>query len=248
MEENRLGFNIVVRPLPLRLKCVFFSPGNLRLVNALDPSVTQFPQVSVEQMNEFAGGGYLPKLSRGYISSYRYAEAANLAYLNLANYDQNNSARVANMTAWMFDQIAPPLNWNGVWANCQLPNSIPWVPVRILVIPNIPSRFSSRQTHTVVLAYVPTGQPLLAAQESPGFKSVPLKRIHMYLCGPRDANRCIVGARSATCCAHVCAAVYAAGVLAHNPAAFISSWRKLHILDTAKIPAYTTDILRNTIS
>ena len=216
-------------------------------MNVLNPAVTQFPQLSMQQLNEVAGGGYLPMLSRGYLSSYRYQEAANLAYLNLANYNQNNSAQVVNMTGWMFDQILPPTNWNAVWANCQTPNTTNWVPLRILVIPSIPSRFSSRQTHTVVLAYVPARQVLLVGQEAPGFKSLPLKRLQMYICGPRDAGRCVVGARTATCCAHVCAALYAAGLIAHNPAAFISSWRRLHILDTGKFAAYTTDILRNTI-
>ena len=67
-------------------------------MNVLNPAVTQFPQLSMQQLNEVAGGGYLPMLSRGYLSSYRYQEAANLAYLNLANYNQNNSAQVDNMT------------------------------------------------------------------------------------------------------------------------------------------------------
>ena len=188
----------------------------------------------------------MPSLSRGYVSSYQYQVASNMAYLNLANYDQNNSAPVGNLRAWMFDQLAPPNNWNAVWTNCQTPNANPWIPVRILAIPLIPSRFTTRQTHTVILAYVPTNRPLLPGQEAPGFKSLPLQRIQMYICGPRDPGRCIVGARNSTCCSHVCAALYSVGLLAHNPAAFISSWRRLHILDTGKIAAYTTDILRNT--
>ena len=152
------------------------------------------------------------------------------------------------MRAWMFDQTAPPPNWNGIWAHCTTPNNKPWVPVRILTIPGIPSRYSSNRTHTVILAYVPTTQQLNPGQESPGFKSPSLHSIQMYVCGPRTPGNCIVGARTSTCCAHVAAALYVAGILAHNPAGFVSSWRKLHLLDTGMFPAYTTDILRNTIS
>ena len=48
-------------------------------------------------------------------------------------------------------------------------------------------------------------------QEAPGFKSQSLHRIQMYLCGPRNSAKCIVGARTATCCSHVCAVLYAVG-------------------------------------
>jgi hypothetical protein len=51
--------------------------GGLRRVNVLNPVETEFPQLTMEQLNELAGGGYLTSLVRHYLSSYRHREASN---------------------------------------------------------------------------------------------------------------------------------------------------------------------------
>ena len=67
----------------------------------------------------------------------------------------------------------------------------------------------------------------------------------MFVCGPRSQDKCKVGARTCTGCAHVAAAVYVCGVLAHNPALFKTTWRNINYLDAAvgRAPGHTLDIL-----
>ena len=59
----------------------------------------------------------------------------------------------------------------------------------------------------------------------------------------RVPGKCKSGARTSSCCAHVMAALYAAGFLAHNPGAWNSAWAEYNLLDTANPAGYTTDIL-----
>ena len=127
--------------------------------------------------------------------------------------------------------------------------STPW-PVggyRILTIPGIPSRYSAASTHTVVLAYIPTSRAVV--QPSVGYKSQELQRIGMFICGPRItgpvAGRCRIGARVSTPCAHVITGIYAAGVVAHQPQLFRSTWRSHHYLDCAvnRPMSWSTDMV-----
>ena len=59
----------------------------------------------------------------------------------------------------------------------------------------------------------------------------------------RGQGMCKAGARTATCCSHVAAILFAAGILAYNPGVWKSRWRNFNIIDTAKPRAYTTDVL-----
>ena len=64
----------------------------------------------------------------------------------------------------------------------------------------------------------------------------------------RRAGKCKVGARTSTCCAHVATGIYAAGLLAHNPGAFKSSWREYNYVDAGKSQALNADILAGLFS
>ena len=79
------------------------------------------------------------------------------------------------------------------------------------VLPNIPSRYSSATRHCAVVAYVPVGVPPAEGSEAPGLPPWPLlppppgqsfsispevRRIAMWICGPRHNNTCIPGART----------------------------------------------------
>ena len=79
------------------------------------------------------------------------------------------------------------------------------------VTPNIPSRFSSAKKHSAVVAYVPVelppgdgsdlpalpAWPLLPPPPGQSFTSSPeVRRIVMWICGPRHNNSCIPGART----------------------------------------------------
>ena len=204
------------------------------MVNCLNTNQTHFPQMTLPELNEFCSGPYLANLAPSYVSSYRHKEVErNQAYLNLANYHHDRSQLSQTIDGWMFDQVLPPRNWHGVWPA--------WQPVRILVIPGIPSRYTASQSHTVVLAYVPDNWPLVSP--APGFKSQSSQRIQMYICGPRMPGKCKTGARTCSCCAHVATGVYICGVLAHNPALFRTKWREINYVDAGRAPAYTTDIL-----
>ena len=59
----------------------------------------------------------------------------------------------------------------------------------------------------------------------------------------RVQGKCKTGARTSSCCAHVCATIYACGILAHNPQAWHSTWHEYNVLDTRQPNGYTTDML-----
>ena len=241
--------NLFSRPtLPQLRQGIMGQLGNVRLIDALNPVATEFPKISPDELHELTGGGYLASLCRNYLASYRHNEVARLQYLNLTHYYQALEAPINHMESWMLDQNAAPNNWHGLWNNTS-PNTTPWVNVRILTIPNIPSRYQASRGHTVVLAYVPVSQPMsAAAARATGFKSPNLQRLQMYCCGPRNLSGCKVGARTATCCAHVATAVCAAGIIAYNPV-YSNPNKRLAYLDpgTTLPSAYTRDILFNTI-
>jgi hypothetical protein len=237
--------NIFSKPTLLELRQGFRQQNQgVMMVNCLDPNQTHFPRLSTAELNEFCAGSYLAGLAPSYVSSYRHKELErNQAYLNLATYHQNRSQLSQTIDGWMFDQVQPPRNWYGVWPGRARPNTTPWQPVRILVVAKIPSRYTSSQSHTAVLAFVPDNWPLVIP--APGFKSQANQRIQMFICGPRMPGKCKVGARTCSCCAHVATAVYICGVLAHNHGLFRTKWRNINYLDAGagRAPAHTTDIL-----
>ena len=236
--------NLFSKPTQLELRQAFRHPnqGGVRMVNCLDPTQTHFPQMTLPELNEFCAGPYVADLAPSYVSSFRHKELErNQAYLNLANYHQDRSQLSQNIPGWMFDQVLPPRNWYGIWPGTTSANTIPWQPVRILVVPGIPSRYISKQTHAVVLAFEPDNWPLVSP--ALGFISQVNQRIQMFICGPRVPGKCKTGARTCSCCSHVATAVYVCGVLSHNPALFKTRWRDINYVDAGRTPAHTTDIL-----
>ena len=215
------------------------------MVNALDANLTGFPIMSLEEHVEFCGGSHLADLSRSYVSSYRVNElkSAQQPYQNLQNYHDERRQLSQHIGGWIFDQIQPPRNWNGIWPGMSVANTMPWQPVRILAIPKIPSRYSNQKSHTTVIAFVPDDWPLTYA--APGFKCQVTQRISMFICGQRSVGKCKSGARTAGCCAHVATAAYICGVLAHTPGVFKSTWREVNYIDAGanQTEAHTADLL-----
>ena len=132
-----------------------------------------------------------------------------------------------------FDQLAPPINW---------PIPLQWQPIRVLVVPGIPSRFISNvnraNLHTVCLAYVPdvvipmhpdTAWDLV--RPAPFQQSPALQRIQNWLCGPRSLNRCKSGARTVVPEAHVTYTAVAGGIMAYDPTMISPIHRQIMALD-----------------
>ena len=216
------------------------------MVNVLNHRQTGFPALTEPMMHELCGGPYLVHLARSYITSYRVQQVQNNPYVNLPLHHQHNSQLPGFIAGWIFDQQVPPANWHGVWPGCSEPphnhgNRQPWEPVRILVIPNVPSRYQSASSHTVILAYVPDHLPLL--HPTRGLISPEIQRLKMWLCGPRLVGRCKAGARTVFCCAHVATGVAAAGVWSHNPGLFRTSWRLINNLDSAMETGHARDVI-----
>ena len=237
--------------------------GGLRRVNVLNPVETEFPQLTMEHLNEVGCGGYLTSLVRHYLSSYRHIEVSrNLgnqfhfnfplymlffsAYLNLANYHATMTAPIATLTGFVFDQVVQPANWFAAWNTSQEP----WVPCRFLLIPKVPSKYQ-RTSRSVVLAYIPTSHQFRPDQDHiTGFKSPVLKQLRMYICGPRTPTGCVPGARTVSCCAHVATAIGAAGIEAYTPGIFRNSFRQINYLDPGNMlpPAHFGHCVAGTIS
>ena len=156
------------------------------MVNCLNTNQTGFPQLTLNELKELSGGPYTVNLAPSYLSSYRVRQADTLAYINLATYHQQRTQALVNMPGWVFDQQAVPNNWFGVWPGCTTQNVKPWEPIRIMVLPKIPSRYKSNCDHSVSVAYVPSHLPV--QHPTPGFSTQNLQRIKMWFCGPRYRN------------------------------------------------------------
>ena len=236
--------NLFAKPTLVELRNGFLHPGGVRLLNALDPNQTHFPVLDKATLNEFCAGPYLADLAPSYISAYRHKELERTqAYLNLANYHGSRRQLSQYIEAWSFDQVRQTRNWFGIWPGASAANTLPWQPVRILVLPNLPSRYTARESHSVILAYVPDNWPLVSP--ALGFRTQANQRIQMFLCGPRQPGKCKVGARTVNGCAHVATAVHICGVLAHDPTMFRTRWRNINYLDArrGRAPAHTTELL-----
>ena len=90
----------------------------VRLVNCLNLAQTGFPLLSMSELKELFGGPYLLKLSPSYITSMRAETARNLPYVDIPTWHANHRALPANLNGFVFDQMIPPNNWNGVWCGC----------------------------------------------------------------------------------------------------------------------------------
>ena len=136
--------NIFAVPTRRELIAGWRNVGGVHMVNCLNPNQTAFPQLTLTELYEVCGGPYGVHLAPSYLSSYRVKQAAGLAYINLATYHQQRTQALIDMQGWVFDQQAPPHNWYGVWPGCTLPNTKPWEPLRVLVLPI--SLLGTRQT------------------------------------------------------------------------------------------------------
>ena len=175
--------NLFAGPSVRELNLGWRNNGGVRLVNIFNPVQTGFPVLTTQQMNEFCGGPYLVHLARSYLSSARVKAADRLAYIDLATHHRERRRSNQYMMGFVFDQLLPPHNWFGIWPGCTVANTEPWQPVRILVLPKLPSRYKANCEHTVVIAFVP--EDLTLRHPTPGFSCESLQRIRMWICGPR---------------------------------------------------------------
>ena len=67
---------------------------------------------------ELSGGPYQPNLAPSYITMMRVAEVNNMPYVNLAMHHMRCGQAPGHMTGYVFDQILPPVTWNGRWWGC----------------------------------------------------------------------------------------------------------------------------------
>ena len=113
-----------------------------------------------------------------YVTEMQGRLCDNLAYIDLAKYDQVRCQPPIFLQGWVFHQSQMPPGWNAQEYG-------PWEPVSILTIPNIPSRYHSGTVndHTDIIAYVPNNIPQV--HPTRGYRSANLQKIKMLLCGPR---------------------------------------------------------------
>ena len=210
--------------------------GQVRFVDIFNHQLTGFPDIPFINLYEMAGGEYLVNLIFKYVTSLHVKACdRNIQYLNLAHYMQIRTQAPVTLQGWLFDQVVQPADWNDQeYGNFE--------PMRIVAIPNIPSRYINAGTHTVLIAYVPVNWPLQFP--ALGYHHPGLQRIKMILCGPRQANTgCPSGARTSPPCAHGHVATYLMGTLPRHPGLFRSTFRKLFLLDTAQDQHFSLDIL-----
>ena len=108
---------------------------------------------------------------------------------------------------------------------------------------DIPSQYSRGTRHKVVIAFTPVHWNRAFDPHSE-YSFLPLQSLRMWICGPRSLTGCPVGARTLNPCSHVMYALYALGVVAHNPAAYSSKWHRTAYLDLGQDPNFTDDFLR----
>ena len=228
-------------PTQAELRLGWRNRGGVRVVNCLNTGQTQFPRLTLDDLRELGAGPYLLKLARSYLTSYRVNVAQNLAYLNLDTYHADRSQPNMYIQGFIFDQQQVPVNWYGIWGGTTTPNVKPWEPLRIIMLPRLPSRYKSNCDHTVLVAYVPQNLPLL--RRTPGLTSPDLQKVKMWICGPRTLGKCKAGSRTFTCCAHVMACLYTCGFLAYNPGLWRTAWRSYNFLDAGAAAGYNRDLL-----
>ena len=212
--------------------------GVVREGNAMDRRFTQFPIISSAMINEMGGGSYQASLTRQYTTAFRRTEVTQQAgpWVDIDTFHQLREQPLQDLPCSTFDQVQPPLGWIG-----------PWQPIRIMRISDIPSRFTNAGRHCVIIAYVPDHVPADPNQNLPalpgwhlqypglGYCSQELQRIIMFCCGPRACVRhiCPIGARTVVPCGHTLFCVYAAGLLSHDPGAFVTTHQRVNYIDVA---------------
>jgi hypothetical protein len=204
--------------------------GVVANVDALNIGQTGFPQLMPHHINELCGGSYQHGLVRRYFTAIRYQQTAGQPFVTLAHYNQVKSGIPLNLPSFMWDQQQPPRGWNPVLYG-------QWEPCRILVIRDIPSQYIGAGSHHTAVAFVPTTWPP-PVNPGPGYTSPLLGHILAFCCGPRTQAGCRTGARTAVPCAHCTFSMWALGVVSHNRALFVSTWKDLNYMDASQTMQY----------
>ena len=146
-----------------------------------------------------------------------------------------------NVPCYIFDQHNPPVNYDPARFG-------PWEPVRVLMVPEIPSKHTGNKQYKVVIMYVPTSMPIVVNNWM-GYRQYETIRIKAVCCGPSQANCCPVGDRTASPCSHGGACLFAGCCLAHNPQLYKSTHSTLNMMDpgTGLPVQYHVDLLAGSI-
>ena len=141
--RNRNIFSIVVANEAVRVTWV----------NILDQHATLLPQFGEEFLIDMCSGPYQVSLASGYGSAYQVEDTIAQqgpggGYINPQNFHNVAQQMPADIPGYFYDQHMQPGGWD---AN----RFGPFEPFRILVIPEIPSRYRSGQDYKVLMIFWP---------------------------------------------------------------------------------------------
>ena len=171
-----------------------------------------------------------------YVTKLRKREINNNVFVNLNTQDQNMQM-LPNIAAYVWDEIHGPNGPPG-WDPAMY---WPWENVRLLLM-FIPAHMKADRMRAVVLMYKSMTMNLPTTNNM-GFRLPTLSRLKGWCCGPSDrSDSCPIEERLAGACSHSSTAIYIAGILSHNPNAFSSSHRVMHLIDRANIQAANQEV------
>jgi len=242
------GFNLnrpfpFSRPTPLQLAQGQLGRfGGVRNVNGMRPAQTGFPRLTLGDLTEIAGGSYGPRNADMYITGIKELQVQRHHYTTLRRYTRRVGRVMNSKSVTIFDQINAPAGWNGPWNT----GRIPWTPCRIVRVSGIPSAHGGGKYYTTLVAYALNGQP---SPNPYGYSNQNLGKLLMWCCGPRGANSCKQGPRTATPCIHVLSTIKLLGVIAHAPHLHRARFHNLNAVDAGdQLPAqHFFDVVNGTV-
>ena len=221
--------------------------------NLLDPYFTGLPRLILDNevpdrqlalINELCCGPFLLRRAPAYIQNVQHRQVQGQQVGNRQAYNQLRQQRPNHVPCFYFDQLIAPANW---------PNHLPWQPIRILTVPNIPSQYKSNENganlHSTIISYVPIAPVPMAPNQTwpvlypdPLTISEPLQRIQMWLCGPRERNQCRLGARTVVPEVHVTTSIMMGCVCAYNPNLYNPRHMEVNLIDPAAQPHLNAEL------
>ena len=122
---------------------------------------------------------------------------------------------------WYHDQVNQPGNWDEMRFGM-------WFPRRLVMV-QIPGLHSERTKHRVVLAFIPENDPLPANFVNRfGFTQQGINRLVDFGCLD---DKCPIGLRTNSACAHVGTAVILLGLYSYDNQVIDGVYKNLHWLD-----------------
>ena len=146
-----------------------------------------------------------------YFNASGLSDSAGQNWLNLDQHHQDSSQLPNDVPGYTFTQHLPPTNWDplryGQWEG----------PLRVLLVPNLPSANRSQTGYNVVVLYRDSnlGSQLLGPgnwMRYPGDSGY----LRFVCCGPSTDRGCKIGSRTVGPCAHGTAVLRIGCVLPNN--------------------------------